>query len=315
MSLLNKPTWKQKWDDFINRIAPFDGNPLIQKTEHSELVGDDLSDSIIFRIQSVAAINSPAAAFDVDFNSADQFDIDSSGSASAAFTVTLIGLNTNETGILKITKKAGDTFTFANGDFAAVPDNRGQDGKTEIKILVKKITPNASINDYSIIPLYDYHDVILNGVAVGGQLNGNWPNLNINTDTITEAELANNSVGTDQIQNDSITNAMLKALIVDASKIAVGALTYSKTTGDIAGHFGLAADCDDATNGGVYQLKASTLNNPPSFSSSGNLTVTVNGSDIIQTSVYGSTDAFDLCKQAFRTSADAGASWSLWFAS
>ena len=146
MSLLNKSTWKQKFQDFIDRVAPFDGNPLIQKAEHQELIGDDLGDSTIFREPSVSAINDPASDFGLDFNNADRFDIDTSGSGSVAFNITLSGLNDNETGILNITKKSGDVFGFANGLITPFNSVDGQAGVTALVFLVKNIGGNYIVS-------------------------------------------------------------------------------------------------------------------------------------------------------------------------
>jgi len=115
MAILNKATWAAKFAAFINRDAPFDGNPLIQKTEHLEVSGEDLPDSIIFKEPEVVSISSPGATFTADFATADEFTIDTSASIGSTFAVTLDGLENNRIGRLDITKKSADIFSFANG--------------------------------------------------------------------------------------------------------------------------------------------------------------------------------------------------------
>lgn len=137
MAILDKPTWKQKFQDFINRIPPFDTDPLIQKVEHQELVGTDLADSTIYQIPIESAINSPSAAFNVDFAAADQYNIDTTGVGTTAFTITLQNLLGNSTGILNITKKAGDTFAFSNGTMVPVNTNDHQQDLTQLFYYVK----------------------------------------------------------------------------------------------------------------------------------------------------------------------------------
>lgn len=144
MSVLNRPTWKQKFQDFINRVAPFLA-PLIPKTEHQELVGDDLSDSIIFNTSVSDSIVSPLAAFSVDFNTTDLYTIDTTGSVDTAFTITLLNLKPNSTGLIEITKKLGDTFTFGNGIIVPVNDTTHQVGITTLPYIVKFVDGNYQV--------------------------------------------------------------------------------------------------------------------------------------------------------------------------
>jgi hypothetical protein len=150
MATLNKTTWQSKFADFINRVAPFDAQPLIQKSEHLTVVGTDLGDSVIFKDGTSAAITSPSASFNADFATGDQININTSGSVDTAFTVTIQNLNTNETGVLNVTKKSGDTIAFANAVIAPFNSTEGQTGKTALKFFVKKIS-----SDYVAIIGYD----------------------------------------------------------------------------------------------------------------------------------------------------------------
>lgn len=151
MSILNRSTWKSKFADFINRVAPFDAQPRIQKSEHQSVVGTDLGDSVIFRDGTVQSITSPAAAFDVDFDDGDRFDIDTSASVTTSFTITLQNLQQNETGVLNITKKSGDTVAFANAIIAPFDSTGGQMGKTALRFFIKKVNSSyVAIVGYSV---------------------------------------------------------------------------------------------------------------------------------------------------------------------
>jgi hypothetical protein len=135
MAILNRPTFKSKVADFINRVAPFT-DPLIQKTEDNT-IRDDMADSAIFKTPEVGSIVSPAAAFNVDFTTDDQINIDTAASGATSFTITIVGLSVNSIGKLNITKKSGDTFTFSNADIYPNFDTFGQDGLTSIAFFVE----------------------------------------------------------------------------------------------------------------------------------------------------------------------------------
>lgn len=133
MAILNKATWKQKFSDFINRVAPFNVFALIQKPEHQEVIGDDLGDSVLFKAPIIQVINNPVSTdIDTDFQTGDRFDIDTSGSAGNIFTITLSNLEGNETAFINITKKEADTFSFANSQVYTGADTFPQEGLTEI---------------------------------------------------------------------------------------------------------------------------------------------------------------------------------------
>jgi hypothetical protein len=309
MAKLNAPTWLQKFTDFIDRVAPFDTDPLIQKAEHQIVTGDDLSDSVVFRLPVVQAINAPAAAFNVDFATGDRFDVDTTGSADGAFTITLSGLDGNNKGLLKITKKSGDTFTFANGLIAVVGDTRGQSGKTEIYFRVELFD-----TDYVVDPLYDYHTNILDGVAAGGELTGTYPNPSI----------ADNVIDSANIIDGTIANGDLAGGI-GQDKLA-GSIPHSKLTSETAKHNPPSGDLNDIITGGIYTMYPGLSNLPPTGSATfqyGNLTVTqrqltvpiLGTIDLVVQTInyYQEFSGSFTQNSAVRISTNNGAGWNPWF--
>lgn len=136
MSVINRPTWKQNFSDFINRINPF-VDPLIPSPELQQVVGDDFGDSTLFSTPTEADIITPASSFSADFTLVDQYNIDTTASGDTSFIITLLNLNPNRTGLLSITKKSGDTFTFQNGVIVPVNSTEHQEGVTDLPYIVK----------------------------------------------------------------------------------------------------------------------------------------------------------------------------------
>ena len=171
MAILNKASFKAKFNDFIDRISPFT-DPLIQKSEHKELISDDLGDSVVFSTATEASINSPAAAFNVDFLTNDSYTVDTTGVGTTAFTITLVNLDGNRTGKIRILKKSGDTFTFANAEQYPFDNTTNQSGLTEIRYIIKKTTGTnfVSIQSYDNSP-------------AGGVLSGNYPDPAFSTES------------------------------------------------------------------------------------------------------------------------------------
>lgn len=126
MAIKNRDTLKQQFDDFIDRVAPFDGNALIQKTEDKQVTNDEL-DSNLMKKDTESAINSPNSAIALDFVSVDLYTINSSGSIDTAFVFTISNLGTGQIARIAITKKSGDTYSFASGTFNQI-DNLDQTG-------------------------------------------------------------------------------------------------------------------------------------------------------------------------------------------
>lgn len=155
MANKNREDLKTGFQSMIDRTAPYDGEPLIQKADHQITIGDDLMDSALVKLPTIGSINSPAAAFNVDFDfdgGRDRYDIDSTGSADSDFTITMAGLSDNQTGILNITKKANDTFSFANGLITPFNNTEGQIGQTSIVLFVKVVASNYIVQSgYSSI--------------------------------------------------------------------------------------------------------------------------------------------------------------------
>lgn len=128
MAQKNRPTLKQQFSDFINRVAPFDGNPLIQKTEHLQ-VKDDLFDSLLGKVDNSVLINSPGDLIALDFDSVDLYRINTSGSVDTDFTFTPSNIGTGQIGRIHIIKKSNDTFLFSNAVIVPI-SNLDQTGTT-----------------------------------------------------------------------------------------------------------------------------------------------------------------------------------------
>lgn len=126
MAQKNRPTLKQQFSDFINRVAPFDGNALLQKTEHLQ-IKDDLFDSLLNNTDFSDLINSPSAAINLDFSDFDMYRINSSGSGETDFNITINNLGTGQVARVHITKKNNDTYDFTNAVIGQI-DNLKQTG-------------------------------------------------------------------------------------------------------------------------------------------------------------------------------------------
>lgn len=140
MANVDRSTLKANYQAVTDRTPPYDAEPLIQKEDQQATIGDDFMDSALVKLPNVGSINSPSAAFNVDFdfsNGIDRYDIDTTGSVDAAFTITLAGLSDNQTGILNIAKKSNDTISFSNGLITPFNNTEGQTGKTSIVLFVK----------------------------------------------------------------------------------------------------------------------------------------------------------------------------------
>ena len=133
MALQNRETATQDTSDFINRVAPYNGNALIQKTEDEDIRAKD-KNNVVFKVPQVKAINNPAAAFNVDFGEIsnvfyDEYEIDSSSSVPTDFIITIQNLEGNSVGKLSIVKKAGQTYDFSNVVLITRDGTVDQDGK------------------------------------------------------------------------------------------------------------------------------------------------------------------------------------------
>jgi hypothetical protein len=144
MAKKNRPTLSQQFSDFTSRDAPFDGDPLIQKSEHNA-VTIDLFDSALMKIDNEQSINSPSSTFNVDFDTDDLVNVDTTGSAGDLFTMTVANLQTGQEGRISIAKKTNDKFNFSNASIANLRfDNTqlplaDQEGTAGMNIFVKNI--------------------------------------------------------------------------------------------------------------------------------------------------------------------------------
>ncbi len=217
MANKNRADNKTGYQAVTDRTPPYDAEPLIQKADQQTTIGDDLMDSTIMRIPTIGAINNPSAAFNVDFDfdgGRDRYDIDTTGSADAAFTITLAGLNDNETGILNITKKSNDTFSFGNGLITPFNNTDNQAGQTSIVLFVKVVG-----NSYIVQIGYNY--------IVGNSV--------ISDNSINASKLEDSSISTSKYEDDSITNAKLAENSVDTEQLENSSVEKDKIAGDSVG--------------------------------------------------------------------------------
>jgi hypothetical protein len=149
MAKQNKATFLTQQDALLDRTAPYDANALVQRTEDKAVRAQDLT-NVVYQVSTVGTIGSPAAAFACDFATNDEYNIDTSGSGSSAFSITLSNLEGNSVGKLNITKKTGDTFVFANGTILPSNGTNGQTGLTTIAFMVVKAGAT-----YKVFPLFE----------------------------------------------------------------------------------------------------------------------------------------------------------------
>lgn len=126
MAKKNRPTLKQQFNDFINRVAPFDSNPLIQKSEHLN-VESDLFDSIILKEENPFDINAPGSNIALDFDVIDSYSINSQASIDVNFTLDVTNLSGGQVGRVEVIKKTNDVFSVNGFDIANI-SNLSQQG-------------------------------------------------------------------------------------------------------------------------------------------------------------------------------------------
>ena len=123
MSIKNRPTLKTQFLNFISRLAPFDGNPLIQKSEHNQVIQDHLDSQILKSDESLAVVT--AATMNLDASASDLFIIDTGAAGTAARTININNLETGQRVRVEITKKTGDTFILGSGEWYPIRDGSG----------------------------------------------------------------------------------------------------------------------------------------------------------------------------------------------
>ncbi len=129
MSIKNRPTLITQFQNFINRIAPFAGDPLIQKSEHLQVITDHLQSMVLKDDESLAVAT--AGTMNLDASAADLFTIDTSGAGTASRTININNLEKGQRIRVKITKKTGDLFSVGSSTWWPIENSGGdveQDG-------------------------------------------------------------------------------------------------------------------------------------------------------------------------------------------
>jgi len=195
MSIKNRPTLKTQFLNFISRLAPFDGNPLIQKTEHNQVIQDHLDSQVLKIDESVAVVT--AATMNLDASTADLFTIDTGAAGTAARTININNLETGQRVRVEITKKTGDTFTVGSSEWWPIRDGSGnieQTGLTDLsfeawningairvsRLKASKISDSLALNEsYSIASskaAKTLNDAIL---LKANKAQGGWTNITL----------------------------------------------------------------------------------------------------------------------------------------
>lgn len=155
MGKFNRTTLKQRISDFINRIAPFDGNPLIQKLEDQE-IRNDVADSVILKTADSVTFNPTNQNVVLDFTNSDEVKLVTTGSIQTIFNITVQGLETsqNQIGRIIVSKKTGDVINFSNANVFPFESPNSQIGKSFVSFAIIFVSPNyramyLESNDFS----------------------------------------------------------------------------------------------------------------------------------------------------------------------
>lgn len=321
MAQKNRPTLKQQFSDFINRVAPFDVNPLIQKTEHLQ-VEDDLFDSLLNKNDSSVLINSPAELINLDFESVDLYRINTSGSVDTDFVFTPSNIGTGQVGRIDIIKKNNDTFSFSNAVLAPI-DNLNQTGAvlsfwvhningTYIVGSALNIAKSDNINANNSNQLAtskairDLNTVVArkNTTVTGGGGLGGGGDLSANR----IIEIADSGVTTDKINGSAVTAGKIASSAVTTPKIENGAVNHQKASSSIVKAPLLAAQIGNAnitaSGNTMHHMGGTTSNRPSGFSRGVLITFDAN---LLRFQM-----AFEDDKLYARESVDFGTTWTAW---
>ena len=119
MAKFNRATLKTRISALINRIAPFDSDPLIQKVEDEE-VRTDVADSCQFLEADQQVLNVTTESFNVDYSSFDEVVVDLTSLGFSEFEITFQGLETQQNKNVKLVviKNSNQTIAFTNSRYS-----------------------------------------------------------------------------------------------------------------------------------------------------------------------------------------------------
>ena len=133
MAIKNLSTLKIQFTNFINRISPFDGNKLVQKLEHDQVMQDQL-DSAVWKTDGSLTIPTSASMV-IDASLGDLFIINTNASGSSNFDVTVINIKSGQRVRVQLKKKSTDIIHIPFGKWWPTILSNGtikQDGKTDL---------------------------------------------------------------------------------------------------------------------------------------------------------------------------------------
>jgi hypothetical protein len=157
MAQFNKTSLKSLISDFINRVAPFNGNPLIQKTEDNT-IRDNVVDSMVAEIATTSSVAPLSASFNVDLAIVDEYSINIVTGAQPTVSFTLQNLNGNKVGKIRVTKSGSQIVSFANAD---INGELPQTGVTVLNFLVSIIN-----GVYNVVPFRNGNAIFRDSAGV-----------------------------------------------------------------------------------------------------------------------------------------------------
>lgn len=209
MAIKNLSTLKTQFQNFINRIAPFNTDSLIQKGEHDQVMQDQL-DSAVWKKDSSVSVTT-AGAMNLDASANDLFIIDTSGDAGAAYTININNLETGQRVRVELTKKVADIITVTGAKWWPVTLSDGsivQTGKLNLSFevwavngeirasLLEPTHSGISVDDalslkVKVIPIGDWDMDVDNFVIIPHLLDGT-KIRNINVQILSDSGTGSN---------------------------------------------------------------------------------------------------------------------------
>lgn len=234
----NTATLKTQFNNFIDRNAPFDANPLIQKTEHDQVIQDHLDSQVLKNDDSVAVVT--AATMNLDASASDLFIIDTTGDGSAAYTINVNNLETGQRVRVELTKKVGDIITVGSSEWWP---NTLEDG-TIIQVGLTDLSFEAwNINGFIRVSLLKPMKVTNESIRLSAYIDGvtaAFKGFTVNEDIWTITKLGTGGYGV-FINAIHLTNAVMESsnysITVNSLRSTSAASGNPPAAGDISRAF------------------------------------------------------------------------------